>query len=44
VNWGPPVRRQLLRGTRTRDAMATLWKVSERETGTPLDVSGGGTR
>jgi NAD(P)-dependent dehydrogenase (short-subunit alcohol dehydrogenase family) len=44
VNWGPPVRRPLLRRTRNRDAMATLWEVSERETGTTFDVSGDGTR
>jgi NAD(P)-dependent dehydrogenase (short-subunit alcohol dehydrogenase family) len=38
VNWGPPVRRPLLRRTRDRDAMTTLWRVSERETGTTFDV------
>jgi NAD(P)-dependent dehydrogenase (short-subunit alcohol dehydrogenase family) len=38
VNWGPPVRRPLLRHTRNRDAMTTLWQVSERETGTTFDV------
>jgi NAD(P)-dependent dehydrogenase (short-subunit alcohol dehydrogenase family) len=38
VNWGPPVRRPLLRRTRDRDAMATLWAVSERETGLTFDV------
>jgi NAD(P)-dependent dehydrogenase (short-subunit alcohol dehydrogenase family) len=38
VNWGPPVRRPLLRRTRNRDAMTTLWQVSERETGTTFDV------
>jgi NAD(P)-dependent dehydrogenase (short-subunit alcohol dehydrogenase family) len=38
VNWGPPVRRPLLRRTRNRDAMATLWQVSERETGITFDV------
>jgi NAD(P)-dependent dehydrogenase (short-subunit alcohol dehydrogenase family) len=38
VNWGPPVRRPLLRRTRDRDAMTTLWQVSERETGTTFDV------
>jgi NAD(P)-dependent dehydrogenase (short-subunit alcohol dehydrogenase family) len=38
VNWGPPVRRPLLRRTRNRDAMTTLWRVSERETGTTFDV------
>jgi NAD(P)-dependent dehydrogenase (short-subunit alcohol dehydrogenase family) len=38
VNWGPPVRRPLLRRTRNRDAMTTLWWVSERETGITFDV------
>ena len=38
VNWGPPVRRPLLRRTRNRDAMTTLWQVSERLTGTTFDV------
>jgi NAD(P)-dependent dehydrogenase (short-subunit alcohol dehydrogenase family) len=38
VNWGPPVRRPLLRRTRDRDAMTTLWQVSERETGVTFDV------
>jgi hypothetical protein len=38
VNWGPPVRRPMLRRTRDRDAMATLWAVSERETGITFDV------
>jgi NAD(P)-dependent dehydrogenase (short-subunit alcohol dehydrogenase family) len=38
VNWGPPVRRPLLRRTRDRDARTTLWRVSERETGTTFDV------
>jgi hypothetical protein len=38
VNWGPPVRRPLLRRTRDLDAMATLWEVSERETGITFDV------
>jgi NAD(P)-dependent dehydrogenase (short-subunit alcohol dehydrogenase family) len=28
VNWGPPVRRPLLRRSRDRAAMATLWEVS----------------
>jgi NAD(P)-dependent dehydrogenase (short-subunit alcohol dehydrogenase family) len=41
VNWGPPVRRPLLRRTRDRDAMTTLWQVSERETGTTFDVPPG---
>jgi NAD(P)-dependent dehydrogenase (short-subunit alcohol dehydrogenase family) len=38
VNWGPPVRRPLLRRARDREAMATLWAVSERETGLGFDV------
>ena len=38
VNWGPPVRRPLFRRTRDRDAMTTLWEVSERETGITFDV------
>ncbi|MDF2745403.1 MAG: short-chain dehydrogenase, partial [Actinomycetia bacterium] len=39
VNWGPPVRRPILRRTRNRDAMTTLWQVSERETGTTFDLT-----
>ena len=39
VNWGPPVRRPLLRRTRNLDAMATLWEVSERETGITFEIS-----
>jgi hypothetical protein len=38
VNWEPPVRRSILRRTRNRDAMATLWTVSERETGLKFDI------
>jgi hypothetical protein len=38
VNWGPPVRRPRLDGSRNRDAMTTLWQVSERETGITFDV------
>lgn len=38
VNWGPPVRRPLLRRARNRAARQTLWEVSERETGITLDV------
>jgi NAD(P)-dependent dehydrogenase (short-subunit alcohol dehydrogenase family) len=38
VNWGPPERRPMLDGARNRDAMATLWEVSERETGITFDV------
>jgi NAD(P)-dependent dehydrogenase (short-subunit alcohol dehydrogenase family) len=39
VNWGPPVRRPILRRTRNRDAMTTLWQVSERETGIAFDLT-----
>ena len=38
VNWGPPVRRPLFRRSRNRGAMATLWEVSERETGITYDI------
>ena len=38
VNWGPPVRRPLLRRSRDRAAMATLWEVSEGETGIVFEV------
>jgi NAD(P)-dependent dehydrogenase (short-subunit alcohol dehydrogenase family) len=38
VNWGPPVRRPLFGRSRDRDAMATLWEVSERETSTTFDL------
>jgi NAD(P)-dependent dehydrogenase (short-subunit alcohol dehydrogenase family) len=38
VNWGAPVRRPLLGRSRSRSAIRTLWEVSERETGIPLDV------
>jgi hypothetical protein len=38
VNWGPPVRRPLLGRSRNRVAMATLWRVSERETGIAFDL------
>jgi NAD(P)-dependent dehydrogenase (short-subunit alcohol dehydrogenase family) len=38
VNWGPPVRRPLFGRSRDREAMATLWEVSERETGITFDV------
>jgi hypothetical protein len=38
VNWGPPVRRPIFRRTHDRDAMTTLWAVSERETGIRLDI------
>ncbi len=39
VNWGPPVRRPLFRRTRNREAVATLWEVSERETEIRFDLS-----
>ena len=39
VNFGPPVRRPLLGRTRDREAIDTLWEVSERETGISLDVA-----
>jgi NAD(P)-dependent dehydrogenase (short-subunit alcohol dehydrogenase family) len=39
INWGPPVRRPLLRRTRNLDDMTTLWQVSERETGITFDVA-----
>ena len=38
VNFGPPVRRPLFGRSRDREAMATLWQVSERETGIAFDV------
>ncbi len=38
VNWGPPVRRPLFRRARKPAARATLWEVSERETGIRFDV------
>jgi hypothetical protein len=38
VNWAPPVRRPLLGRSRNRAAMATLWRVSERETGITFDI------
>jgi NAD(P)-dependent dehydrogenase (short-subunit alcohol dehydrogenase family) len=39
VNWGPPVRRPLFGRSRDRHAMAVLWEVSERETGTTFDLA-----
>ena len=39
VNWGPPVRRPILRRSRDPEAMATLWAVSERETGVSFDLA-----
>jgi NAD(P)-dependent dehydrogenase (short-subunit alcohol dehydrogenase family) len=38
VNNGPPVRRPVLRRVGLASAIATLWLVSERETGIALDV------
>jgi len=38
VNWGPPVRRPVFTRSRNRAAMATLWAVSERETGIRFDL------
>lgn len=39
INFGAPVRRPLLARTRNREAIDTLWEVSERETGISLDVA-----
>src|SRR5215218_6494907 len=39
VNWGAPVRRPLFGRSRSREAMATLWEVSERETGVGFDLA-----
>jgi NAD(P)-dependent dehydrogenase (short-subunit alcohol dehydrogenase family) len=38
VNFGPPVRRPLLRRAHDQSAIDTLWEVSERETGVSFDV------
>ncbi len=38
VNWGAPVRRPLFGRSWNRDAMATLWEVSERETGVTFNL------
>ncbi|MEN8181644.1 MAG: short-chain dehydrogenase, partial [Myxococcota bacterium] len=38
VNFGPPVRRPILRRIGLDGAIAKLWEVSERETKVPLDV------
>jgi NAD(P)-dependent dehydrogenase (short-subunit alcohol dehydrogenase family) len=38
VNSGPPVRKPVLRRIGLDQAIATLWAVSERETGVPIDV------
>ena len=39
VNWGPPVRRPIFGRSRSREAMAALWAVSERETGVSFDLA-----
>ncbi|MGH2815824.1 MAG: short-chain dehydrogenase, partial [Actinomycetota bacterium] len=39
VNWGPPVRRPMFGRSHSREAMATLWEVSERETGVSFDLA-----
>ena len=39
VNTGPAVRRPVLRRVGMGQAIATLWQVSERETGVGLDVA-----
>jgi NAD(P)-dependent dehydrogenase (short-subunit alcohol dehydrogenase family) len=40
VNRGAPVRRRILRRIGLDEAIDTLWEVSERETGIPLEVRG----
>jgi NAD(P)-dependent dehydrogenase (short-subunit alcohol dehydrogenase family) len=40
VNNGPPVRKPILRRLGMRKAIATLWAVSERDTGVTVDVAG----
>lgn len=40
--FGPPVRRPLLWGARSRERMRALWEVSEGETGIRFEVSGSG--
>jgi NAD(P)-dependent dehydrogenase (short-subunit alcohol dehydrogenase family) len=42
VNNGPPVRKPVLRRLGMRKAIATLWEVSERDTGLKLEVGAGG--
>jgi NAD(P)-dependent dehydrogenase (short-subunit alcohol dehydrogenase family) len=42
VNNGPPVRKPILRRWDMTKAIATLWEVSERETGVSIDLSGNG--
>ena len=44
VNVGPPVRRPVLRRLGLSSAIATLWQVSERETGVRLDVRAAAAR
>ena len=39
VNWGPPVRRPMFGRSRSREAMGSLWEVSERETGVSFDLA-----
>ena len=39
VNFGPPVRRPIFLRPRMREAIETLWEVSERETGISFDVA-----
>jgi NAD(P)-dependent dehydrogenase (short-subunit alcohol dehydrogenase family) len=38
VNWGPPVRRPVLRHVGLENAIDVLWEVSERETGITMDL------
>ena len=40
INNGPPVRKPILRRLGMRKAIATLWAVSERDTGVTVDVAG----
>lgn len=44
VNWGPPVRRPLFGRSRNPEAIATLFAVSDRETGVSIDDAISGTR
>ena len=39
MNWGSPVRRPLFGRSRDREAMATLWEISEGETGIVFEVA-----
>ncbi len=43
VNSGPPIRKPIIRRLGMEKAIATLWEVSERETGTDLVISPAGT-